>query len=76
VLEIKEDPRPLADIVREHIIAVCELTNWNLNQATRILDIAQKTLYNHLHRYEESGHVERVVMGEYLKKTKWQRRQQ
>lgn len=74
--EINDDPRPLADIVREYVIAVCEFTNWNLVLAARVLGVTLKTVYNHLHRYAAQGYLRQVQIDRSLKREVWQRQRQ
>ena len=47
--------RPLADVEREHILAMLERTGGNKSRAAQILGIERSTLDRKLKRYEEQG---------------------
>ena len=57
--EITDDPPTLDDVIRSYVIRTCVACGWNLNRTARVLRVAVKTVYNHLHRYEEQGFIER-----------------
>lgn len=56
--EITDGAPTLNDVIRLYVLGVCVGCNWNLSRAAAVLGVATKTIYNHLHRYEEQGFVE------------------
>jgi transposase len=72
VPETTDEPPPLDVVVRLHVLAVCEACNWNLAVAAVRLGVSTKTVYNHLHRYLDEGHVERLTT-DGKKLTVWRR---
>lgn len=47
----------LEAVVRQHVLATCERCGWHIGLTADALGVATKTVYNHLHRYEEQGFV-------------------
>ncbi|MFP4282187.1 MAG: sigma-54-dependent transcriptional regulator [Opitutales bacterium] len=47
--------KSLADLEREHILRVLEMTGWNRAEAADILEVTTRTLRNKLRQYREMG---------------------
>lgn len=63
---------PLSTVVREHILSVCERCGWSLSVAAVLLDVATKTLYNHLNRYQDEGVIRKRATGKGWERTEQQ----
>lgn len=51
--------KTLAEVEREHTLAVLEAFGWDKVRAAVVLGVSVKTVYNYCRRFEEAGLIER-----------------
>jgi uncharacterized protein YceH (UPF0502 family) len=57
VPDITDDAPTLDDVIRLYVIGVCVACNWNLTRASKVLNVAVKSVYNYLHKYQDQGYL-------------------